>query len=155
MTLKAFDWRDDPMGHIIAVPEVRARFMRFEPTTEPTGGGAPVGEGVRGRGGWHSHEESGGVEVFVVLEGAMKFEIDDETVVATAGQAVVAWPHQKHRASCAGDTPAVIYLTVTPHRPPTHTYYDDSGHIRPNPRPLGTYTWRGTPVPDHTPQPKR
>jgi len=140
MTLKAYDWRDDPMGHITAVPEVRARFMRFEPGRQP--------------GGWHSHEESGGVEVFVVLEVAMKFEIDDETVIATAGQAVVAWPHQQHRASCAGDTPAVIYLTVTPHRPPTHTYYDDSGHIRPNPRPLGTYTWCGEPAPDSVPPPK-
>jgi quercetin dioxygenase-like cupin family protein len=136
--LKAYDWRDDAMGHIIALPEVRARFMRFEPGRQP--------------GGWHSHEESGGVEVFVVLEGAMKFEIDDQTVIATAGQAVVAWPHQKHRATCAGDTPAVIYLTVTPHHPPTHTYYDDSGQIRPNPRPVGTYTWCGDPVPDRVPE---
>ena len=137
--LKTFDWRHDSMGHIIAVPDVRARFMQFTPNAAP--------------GGWHSHEESGGVEVFVVLEGAMKFEIDDQTVIATAGQAVVAWPHQKHRATCASDTPAIIYLSVTPHRPPTHTYYDDSGHIRPNPRPLGTYTWCGDLVPDQIPAP--
>src|SRR4029453_3137579 len=112
-----WDWRDDPMGHIIAVPECRSRFMRFEP------GKAPAG--------WHSHEESGGVEVFVVIEGAMKFEIEDEEVIATAGQAVVAWPWQKHRASCAGSEPAVIYLSVTPHRAPTHTYFDEKGSIRP------------------------
>ena len=134
MALKAYDWRDDPMGHIVAAPEVRARFMKFEPGVAPAG--------------WHSHEESGGVEVFVVLEGTMRFDIDDQTVIATAGQAVVAWPHQKHRASCAGDAPAIIYLTVTPHRPPTHTYYDEDGHIRPTPRPLGTYTWCGEEAPD-------
>src|SRR5207244_3421477 len=90
--LGPFDWRDDPMGTIIAVPEVRARFMRFEPGKGPGAGS-------------HSHEESGGVEVFVVLEGKMAFEIEGETVTATAGQAVVAYPHQQHRAGCAGDEP--------------------------------------------------
>jgi quercetin dioxygenase-like cupin family protein len=137
MTLRVYDWRDDPMGHIVAAPEVRARFMRFEPDREPAG--------------WHSHEESGGVEVFVVLEGQMRFDIDDETIVAGPGQAVVAWPHQKHRARCAGDEPAIIYLTVTPHQPPTHTYYDEQGNIRPNPRPLGTYTWCGELAPEAPP----
>jgi quercetin dioxygenase-like cupin family protein len=130
--LRVYDWRDDPMGTVVAVPEVRGRFMRFEPGTPPAG--------------WHSHAESGGVEVFVVLEGAMRFEIDDQTVIATAGQAVVAWPHQKHRASCAGDAPAILYLTVTPHQAPTHTYYDDAGNVRPNPHPLGAYTWQGEPA---------
>jgi quercetin dioxygenase-like cupin family protein len=129
MQLRTFDWRDDPMGTVIAVPEVRARFMRFESGKPPSG--------------WHSHEESGGVEVFVVLEGAMRFEIDDQTVVATAGQAVVAYPHQKHRASCAGDEPAIIYLTVTPHRQPTHTYYDAQGNRLPGRPSAGGYTWQG------------
>ena len=31
MTPSIFDWRDDPMGTIVAVPPIRARFMRFEP----------------------------------------------------------------------------------------------------------------------------
>jgi quercetin dioxygenase-like cupin family protein len=120
------------MGTIVAVPEVRARFMRFEPGREP--------------GGFHSHEESGGVEVFLVLEGAMRFEIDDQEVIATAGQAVVAYPHQKHRASCAGDRPAILYLTVTPHVQPTHTYYDAAGNpLPPRPGPP-SYTWQGQPA---------
>jgi quercetin dioxygenase-like cupin family protein len=131
-TIKTYDWRDDPMGTIVAVQEVRARFMRFEPG--------------RQLGGFHSHEESGGVEVFVVLEGAMKFEIDDQEVIATAGQAVVAYPHQKHRASCVGDQPAILYLTVTPHVQPTHTYYDADGNRLP-PRPgTPSYTWQGRPA---------
>lgn len=130
--LRTFDWRDDPMGTIIAAPEVRGRFMRFEPGRQP--------------GGFHTHEESGGVEVFVVLEGAMKFEIDDQEVIATAGQAVVAYPHQKHRASCVGDVPAILYLTVTPHRQPTHTYYDSAGHRQPSRPAPGDYRWRGAPA---------
>jgi quercetin dioxygenase-like cupin family protein len=120
------------MGTVIAVPEVRARFMRFEPGRPP--------------GGWHSHEESGGVEVFLVLQGVMRFEIDDETVIATAGQAVVAYPHQKHRASCAGDEPAILYLTVTPHRRPTHTFYDAEGNRLPDRLGDVTYTWQGQPA---------
>jgi len=131
--LKSFDWRDDPMGTVIAVPEVRARFMRFEPGKRPGPGS-------------HNHEESAGVEVFVVLEGKMAFEIEGETIVATAGQAVVAYPHQKHRAWCAGDEPAIIYLTVTPHRQPTHTYFDAAGNRLPSRPTGGHYTWQGQPA---------
>ena len=108
-----FDWRDDPSGTIIAVPQVRARFIRREPD-------APLG-------GFHTHEESDAIETWVVLEGAVRFEFEDRTVVATAGQAVVALPHEKHRISCAGDEPAVYFLTVSPHRAPTHTHYDAEG----------------------------
>ena len=132
MELRTFDWRDDPMGTVIAAPQVRARFMRFEP------GRAPAG--------FHSHEESGGVEVFLVLEGAIKFEIDGGEVVATAGQAVVAYPHQRHRATCVGDEPAILYLTVTPHRQPTHTYYDAAGAREPSRPSGGDYRWQGQPA---------
>ena len=132
--LGPYDWRDDPMGTVIAVPEVRARFMRFEPGTVPGGPGS------------HNHEESGGVEVFVVLEGTMAFEIEAEVITATAGQAVVAYPHQKHRAWCAGDAPAIIYLTVTPHRQPTHTWFDVDGNRQPSRPSNGRYTWQGRPA---------
>ena len=113
MPAQVFDWRDDPSGTIIAVPQVRARFIRREP-------GPPTG-------GFHTHEESDGIETWVVLEGAVRFEFEDREVVATAGQAVVALPHEKHRISCAGDEPAVYFLTVSPHRAPTHTHYDAEG----------------------------
>ena len=125
MPARTFDWRDDPMGTAVAVPEVRARFIRAEP-----------GEKL---GNFHSHEESGGIEVWVVLEGAVRFEIEDETVIATAGQAVVAWPHEKHRVTCVGDEPAVYYLTVTPHRSPTHTHYDAEGRRQPPTRPASSH----------------
>ena len=113
MPAQVFDWRDDPSGTIIAVPQVRARFIRREPD-------APLG-------GFHTHEESDGIETWVVLEGAVRFEFDDREVVATAGQAVVALPNEKHRISCAGDEAAVYFLTVSPHRAPTHTHYDAEG----------------------------
>ena len=113
MPAQVFDWRDDPSGTIIAVPQVRARFIRREP-------GPPTG-------GFHTHEESDGIETWVVLEGAVRFEFEDREVVATAGQAVVALPNEKHRISCAGDEAAVYFLTVSPHRAPTHTHYDAEG----------------------------
>jgi quercetin dioxygenase-like cupin family protein len=129
---KVFDWRDDPMGTVVATPEVRARFIRVEP-------GAP-------RGGFHSHEESNAIEAWVVLEGQVTFEIEDETIIAGPGQAVVAYPHEKHRVSCAGDEPAVYYLTVTPHRAPTHTHYDAAGNRLPTRPGVTNPTWRGQPA---------
>jgi len=133
MPARTFDWRDDPMGTVLAVPEVRARFIRTEP-------GKPVGT-------FHTHEESGGYEVWVVLEGAVLFEFDDghgeiTSVIATAGQSVVATPTERHRVSCAGTTPAVYYLTVTPHRSPTHTHYDADGHRMPTVPGVTRPTWR-------------
>ena len=132
MPAQTFDWRDDPMGTVIAVPEVRARFIRVEP-------GKPAGN-------FHSHEESNAVETWVVLEGAVKFEIEDQTVIATAGQAVVAYPHEKHRVTCAGDEPAVYFLTVTPHRSPTHTHYDAEGKRLPSRPGVTDPTWQGRPA---------
>lgn len=117
MPARVFDWRDDPSGTMVALPQVRARFIRREPN-------APLG-------GFHTHEESDGVETWVVLEGAVKFEFEDRSVVATAGQAVFALPGEKHRISCAGNEPAVYFLTVSPHRAPTHTHYDANGNRLP------------------------
>ena len=121
------------------------RWARLSPCPR-CGRGSFAPNRVRQRGNFHSHEESGGIEVWVVLEGAVRFEIEDETVIATAGQAVVAWPHEKHRVSCAGDEPAVYYLTVTPHRSPTHTHYDAAGRQQPPTPGVIAPTWRGEPA---------
>ena len=129
MPARTFDWRDDPSGTVIAVPEVRARFLRREP-------GDPLG-------GFHSHEESQGIETWVVLEGAVRFEFEDLTVVATPGQAVVAYPREKHRVSCAGDEPCVYFLTLTPHREPTHTFFDEAGNRLPTRVGVVNLTWCG------------
>lgn len=133
MPAKIFDWRED-VGTVIATPKVRGRFLRREP-------GKPEGT-------FHSHEESDAIETWVVLEGKVRFEFEDEhgerrDVVATNGQAVVALPHEKHRISAVGDEPAVYFLTVSPHRPPTHTHYDAQGN-RLSPRPGEMRpTWKG------------
>jgi quercetin dioxygenase-like cupin family protein len=132
MPARTFDWRDDPMGTVVATPQVRARFMRFEPGVPP--------------GGFHTHEESDAVETFVVIEGALRFDIGDESVVATAGQAVVAQPREKHRVSCVGDEPGILYLTVTPHRQPTHTHYDADGNRLPTREGVVDPTWQGRPA---------
>jgi quercetin dioxygenase-like cupin family protein len=132
MPARTFDWRDDPMGTVVATPEVRARFIRVEPgNTEKN---------------FHSHEESEAIEAWVVLEGKVKFEIGDEVVIAGPGQAVVAYQHEKHRVSCAGDEPAVYYLTVTPHRAPTHTNYDAQGNRLPSRPGAMNPTWQGKPA---------
>ena len=133
MPAQKFDWRDDPSGTIIAVPQVRARFIRREP-----GGKA---------GTFHTHEESNGIETWVVLEGAVKFEFEDENgiseVIATAGQSVVALPNEKHRISCGGDEAAVYFLTVSPHQAPTHTHYDAAGVRQPTRPGEMRPTWKG------------
>ena len=64
-------------------------------------------------------------------------------VVAGPGQAVVARPDEKHRVSCAGDVPAVYYLTVTPHQSPTHTHYDHQGNRQPTTPGVTHPTWKG------------
>lgn len=129
MPARTFDWRDDHMGTALAVPQVRARFIRVEP-------GKPLGN-------FHSHEESNAIETWVVLEGAVRFEFDDQAVVATAGQAVVALPHEKHRVSCAGSEPAVYFLTVSPHQSPTHTHYAADGKRLPTTPGVTHPTWKG------------
>jgi mannose-6-phosphate isomerase-like protein (cupin superfamily) len=126
-----FDWRDDPTGTVIATPKVRARFLRRLPSDPP--------------GGFHSHEESDGIETWVVLEGRVRFEFDDGEVIASPGQSVVAYPREKHRVTCAGDEPCVYFLTLTPHREPTHTFYDDQGNRLPSRTGTVQTTWCGEP----------
>src|SRR5205823_12287228 len=100
MPAKTFNWRDDPSGTIIAVPQVRARCIRVTPD-----GGAEKT--------FHTHEESEAIETWVVLEGKVRFEFEIEgersEVVAGPGQAVVALPNEMHRITCAGDEPAVYF----------------------------------------------
>lgn len=120
-----------------ALPQVRARFIRRLP-------------GSRDEATFHTHEESDGVEAWVVLEGKVRFEfeIDGERreVVAGPGQAVFALPDEKHRISCAGDEPCVYFLTVSPHRAPTHTNYDAQGNRRPTTPGAVRPTWKGEPA---------
>jgi quercetin dioxygenase-like cupin family protein len=134
MPARVFDWRDDPSGTLVVVPQVRARFLEFQP-------GQPMGN-------YHSHEESDGVETFVCMKGRFRFDIDGEIVEIGPGQAVFTYPPEKHRVEAVGDESAVMFLTVTPHRQPSHTHFDEQGQRLPS-RPGVTaadLSWRGEPA---------
>ena len=132
MPPRTFDWRDDPMGTIVAVPQVRARFIVREPDKPPAA--------------FHSHEESEAIETWVVLQGTLRLEFEDGEVLLGPGQAAIAYPHEKHRDSCVGDEPAVFYITVTPHRSPTHTNFDAEGNRLPSRPGVTNPTWQGEPA---------
>jgi mannose-6-phosphate isomerase-like protein (cupin superfamily) len=130
---RVFDYRDDPNGTIVATDQVRAKFLKREPGQE--------------LGGFHSHVESGGVETWLILEGAARFDFKDGSVTATAGQAVFSWPDEPHRIVCVGDRPVVYFLTVSPHREPTHTHYDADWNQLPSRNSNLKPTWLGEPSP--------
>lgn len=133
MPPRVFDHRDDPNGTMLATEQVRARFLRREPGQDLSG--------------FHSHIESGGIETWVILEGAARFDFRDGSVVATAGQAVFAWPDEPHRVVCHGDQPVAYFLTVSPHREPTHTHFDEAGNQLPPRNSNMKLAWRGEPSP--------
>ncbi|MGH2350265.1 MAG: DJ-1/PfpI family protein [Chloroflexota bacterium] len=138
MPPRVFDWHDDPTGAFLAAPQIRARFTRYEP-----------GQGYRN---YHTHQDAGPIgarETWVVLEGAVAFDFDGTEVIVRRGQAVTAAPHEKHRDRCASDEPAIAFLCVTPHVPPTHTHYYDDGTRRPARAGVSTPTWMGEPPLGH------
>lgn len=105
MPIQVYDYRKDNRN-LFARPEFRGRFLRMRP-----------GEiGPR-----HSHDV--GQEVFLILEGRCQFEIEGETAVLGPGQLCVAWAGQKHQVRTVGDEPMTMFLVVTPHLEPTHTFW--------------------------------
>ncbi len=135
MPPRVFDWHDDPTGTFLAAPQIRARFTRYKP-----------GAGYRN---YHTHEDAGPIgawETWVVLEGAVAFDFDGTEIIVKRGQAVTAAPHEKHRDRCASDEPAIAFLCVTPHVPPTHTPYNDDGTRGPARAGVSNPTWLGDPA---------
>ena len=113
MGFEVFDFRKD-VRNVIIEPEIRARFMRLEP-----------GE-VSGA---HTHDL--GQEVFLVLQGQAEFEIEGHKEILGPGQMCFAAVDQSHICSCVGDEPMIMYLSVTPHIDPTHTFWDEDGNKLP------------------------
>jgi len=113
MPIEVSDFRRH-IRHLIVTPEIRGRFLRMS-----------VGE-VAAR---HSHDL--GHEVFLILQGRCELEIDGETAVLEPGQLCIALAGQMHQARNVGDEPVVMYLSVTPHVEPTHTYWDEHGRKLP------------------------
>jgi quercetin dioxygenase-like cupin family protein len=113
MSIPIYDYRND-VRNLLVTPQIRARFVRMEP-----------GQVAR----WHSHDL--GHEVFLVLEGRARFEIDGEAAELGAGQMCVALADQIHQVSVVGDEPMTMYLSVTPHVQPTHTGRTENGERLP------------------------
>ena len=99
--------------NVIVEPEIRARFRHVAP-----GEVAPR----------HTHDL--GHETFLVLQGRIGIEIDGESVTLGPGDLVFARRDQHHQVRNVGDTPAIMFLTVTPHVEPTHTYWNEDGTKR-------------------------
>lgn len=53
-------------------------------------------------------------EFWVVLKGQLRWEFDDETIVARAGDVVVAKAGRWHKITVLGDEPAVRFAVVKP-----------------------------------------
>ena len=113
MPIPVYDYRRD-VRNLFARAEVRGRFLRMRP-----------GE----IGPFHSHDV--GQEIFLVLAGRCEFEIDGETAVLGPGQLCVAWAGQKHQVRTVGDEPMTMFLAVTPHLEPTHTYWQGEQPLPP------------------------
>ena len=116
MPYAIYDYRHD-IRNLFITPQIRGRFLHMAP-----------GE-VHGR---HSHDL--GHEIFLILQGRCRMEIDGDTQVLEAGQMCVAFAHQMHQASNPFDEPMTMYLSVTPHIEPTHTQYDQATWERLPPR---------------------
>ena len=116
MPFQVFDWRKD-LRNLIVTPEIRGRFLRFEPHENHLA---------------HSHDL--GHEIFLILDGQCEMEIDGHRELLGPGQVCYAYAHQMHVARNVGDTPMTMYLSVTPHIEPTHTHYNQATGERLPPR---------------------
>lgn len=108
-----FDYRHD-IRNVMVSPEIRGRFLRMEP-----------GE----IGPFHSHDT--GHEIFLVLEGVAEFEIEGHTALVGPGQLCIAWANEKHGVRTHGNSAMTLFLAVTPHLDPTHTFWSESGERLP------------------------
>ena len=113
MAFRIFDFRKD-IRNVIIEPEIRARFMRLDP--------GDVGPA-------HTHDL--GQEIFLVLQGQAEFEIEGHKEILGPGQMCFAAVDESHTVTCVGDEPMIMYLSVTPHIEPTHTWWDSGGNKLP------------------------
>jgi quercetin dioxygenase-like cupin family protein len=113
MSITVYDYRED-LQNLVVRPEGRARFRRVELGPVPA---------------FHSHDLGG--ETFLVLEGEIEFHVEQEHVTCRPGQLIYVPPRTKHAVRAVGDKSGAIFLSVTPHVEPTHTFYDDSGSCLP------------------------
>lgn len=107
MPIQVFDFRRD-IRNVFISPNMRGRFLRHEP--------GEVGP-------FHSHDVAD--ECFLILQGQCEFTIDGEKAVLSPGQVCFTRPGQKHEVRVIGNEPMIMFLAVTPHLEPTHTFWED------------------------------
>ena len=115
MGFEVYDCRRD-IRNILVRPQIRARFCRLEP-------------GTGSLDAWHTHDL--GDEIFIILSGRAEFKINGEVKEVGPGQMCYALTDEPHSVRVIGDEPVYMYLSVTPHIQPTHTFYDDKGERQP------------------------
>ena len=117
MTLKVFDFRnEEDVRNVLVTPHIRSRFLRFKADGEMKD--------------FHSHDL--GHEIFLILQGRCRFEIDGEQAVLGPGQMCIALADQPHRVNVVGEEDVIMYLSVTPHMVPTHTGRTPEGGRKPH-----------------------
>ena len=122
MSIKVYDFRTD-IAYVLVTPQIRCRFLKME-----------VGQFNTG----HTHDL--GHEIFLVLQGQAEFEVDGQRATLGPGQFCIALADQYHTVRNVGDEEVIMFLSVTPHVQPTHTFWNEDGTKMP-PRfmPAGSY----------------
>lgn len=110
---EVWDFRED-VRNVVVRPEIRGRFLRMEP--------GEVGP-------FHSHDL--GQEIFVVLEGRAEFEIEGHRRTLGPGQACFARAGELHEVRTVGEEAMTLFLAVTPHLEPTHTFWEGNRRLPP------------------------
>ncbi len=124
MGFTVYDCRED-IRNILVTPQIRARFCRLEPGSDKLDFG-------------HTHDL--GHEIFIILEGRVEFQISGDVNELGPGQMCYALTDEPHSVRVVGDEPVLMYLSVTPHIQPTHTFYDDDqNRLPPHFRPSSDY----------------
>ncbi len=123
MAFAVYDYRTINKN-LLVTPEIRARLYHMAPGQ------------VDAR---HSHDL--GHEVFLILEGKAEFNIAGHIEVLGTGQMCVARADEIHQVrNLLPDAPTIMYLSVTPHIQPTHTFLDgDDQPLPPVFRPNSAY----------------
>ncbi len=117
MNLRIFDFRnEEDIRNILVTPQIRSRFLRLKAGSEMND--------------FHSHDL--GHEIFLILQGRCRFEIDGEQAVLGTGQMCIALANQPHRVNAVGEEDVIMYLSVTPHIVPTHTSRTPKGKRQPH-----------------------
>lgn len=78
----------------------------------------------------HFHQDAD--EIFWFFEGTCRVTTPDGAELIPAGEIVYTEPGEWHIIENAGDTPLLMFLTVTPNIVPSHTFFDANGapHVR-------------------------